>query len=486
MKKIVLLFFICGWGYASSEIDNAPVEWLIAHSMQLKIADDDHLKSDQLIEQIFNTVDYNSEEDEIYINKSSLQVHTLKQNLISFIKDNHHEKTKSALYEKFTATEEERYKRKVLYRTNFAPQGHYYFNHIHTKISQDNSSLKWLKISPKKTFNKVKSFLKRRNAIGAIAITDHDTDRGYEDIKPLASHILHPLRSVEWGGKTHMCLIDIKPDWEDISIGREYSDEDSVILSRSSQGARIINHPNARYNFPYLSWLDADAVEVWNTPYENSPFLRLNIERSNNLDAFAQWINALKDNRKYTAISGSDFHFKIPCLTERMLIYPVNFIPKDDITQTKSYIKAGNISFLTRPTAPKLTLQGKFKSDNSWSVMGDTIKGKGTVDIQIFGDFSDVKKRIGGACYNVINSFYKILTFWKKRYWQLRVFNQSGELIAKQYINPKKYGPHKHFKLELELELQHNDMIRAELWEVNKKMKNVDLLGATNPISVQF
>ena len=482
MKKIVLILFLTQVAYAQDILESAPTEWLIAHTMQLKLSESEHLEDDKLIHEIFNTVEYL--EDELIINKSSVKLHDLQTNLLSYIRNKQNNNQDSALYEKFTGHENEKNIKKVLYRTNFAPKGHYYFNHVHTKISQDNSSLKWLKISPTKTFKLLDKFLKRRSSSGSVALTDHDTDIAYEEVLPLKSERLHPLRSVEWGGKTHMCLIDIIKDWDHLSLGRDFTDEDSIIMSRTSEGARIVNHPNARYNFPYQSWLDADAVEVWNTPYENSPFLWLNIERSHNLEAFLQWKNALKENRNYTAIAGSDFHFKIPCLTERMLVYPVNFIPETDITKTKEYIKKGNLSFLTRPTAPKLTLLGKFSHQKNWANMGDEIEGRGHLQIQIFGDFSDVKKRIGGTCYNIVNNFYRLLTFWKKRYWQLRVYNKQGKIIAKQAINPKKFGPKKHFKLELEILINQNDAIRAELWEINRKSKSVDLLGATNALKV--
>jgi hypothetical protein len=114
--------------------------------------------------------------------------------------------------------------------------------------------------------------------------------------------------------------------------------------------------------------------------------------------------------------------------------------------------------------------------------MFDDLIGYGMATVQLFGDFSDVNKRIGGVCYNVVNNFYKLFSFWKKSRWEMRFFNIKGQMIAKRWINPKWYNYKKHFKAEFKMPINGPEIIRAELWSVNKKSKKVDLLGATNPI----
>ncbi|MBT4791952.1 MAG: hypothetical protein HON90_10305, partial [Halobacteriovoraceae bacterium] len=372
-----------------------------------------------------------------------------------------------------------------LYKTKFKIKGHYYFNHVHTKISQDNSSVDFLKISPTRTFNLVETFLKRRSYKGSLALCDHDTDKGFDEINKLDQTYLSPLRSVEWGGKTHMALIGIKTNWDNLANGRKYSGEESIIQSRSSNGFRIINHPNKKTPpFPYTSWLDVDGVEVWNTSMESPPFTRLNIKYSNNKEAFKQWTDSLSKGHNYVAMAGSDFHFIIPCYTERTLIYPVNFIPAANKEATKDYLQAGRSSFTTVPAAPNLTLQAKFIQNKTWKHMGENAKGAGFLSVRLYGDFSHTNKRLGGRCYNTIRRFSKLFTFWKKRKWEARFYNKKGDLIAKQAFNPKWYNYKKHLKIEFQYPVSSNDLIRVELWSINRKMKSIALLGATNPVYI--
>lgn len=116
--------------------------------------------------------------------------------------------------------------------------------------------------------------------------------------------------------------------------------------------------------------------------------------------------------------------------------------------------------------------------------MGETINAS-KLTIELFGDFSDTNKSIGGTCYNTVRSFYKLLTFWKKRQWQARFYNKAGELVARQNINPRKFKADKHFKVEFDYIPKASDLIRAELWEINSKSQTIDLLGATNPIYIK-
>lgn len=479
---IATLFGIQAFAEETTDLKDAPLEFLIVKTFENAHQDDEHhLEDKPLLQEILNTVSYDQENDEIIINKSSLTYHDLKNKLIIHLEDIEKIQQSNTEYTRWKNEPAPAFSTK-LYRTNYAPKGYYYFNHIHTNISQDNESMKLLKMSPKKTYKILERFLNKRSSIGSVAFADHDTDKAFDLINPHASQILEPLRSIEWGGATHMCLIDIKKDWFELGNGRNYAKEESIIKSRSSEGFRIINHPNRKGSFPFTSWLDADGVEVWNTILENSPFLPLKIKRSDNKGAMEQWAYALNAGKKYTAVAGSDFHFTIPCFRDRSLVYPVNYIYGNKEESTKKSLKDGKASFLTSPSAPKLILQSQ--ADEKTYIMGETINAS-KLTIELFGDFSDTNKSIGGTCYNTVRSFYKLLTFWKKRQWQARFYNKAGELVARQNINPRKFKAGKHFKVEFDYMPKASDLIRAELWEINSKSQIIDLLGATNPIYIK-
>ena len=498
MKQILILAMLlfCLSSFGNTEFEEAPMEWLITATLQQKMAEHEHeygdhdhkgeslefLKEDELVRRIFQNIDYSQTDDEIILT-SSQKTNDLRYDLVDFLSTQPLRKKADPKFQAWL-NEGQAVNQIVLYKTNYAPKGHYYFNHIHTNLSKDNSSMKWFKYSPKETYSLVKTFLKNRRTLGSVTFTDHDTDKAYDDVKDIQNPILKSLRGVEWGGSTHMCLIGIKENWDNLSHGREFAGEESVRQSRSSEGFRIVNHPNRKKpHFSHLSWLDADGVEVWNTILENAPF---NIERSNNRDAFKQWTDSLERGQSYTAMAGSDFHFAIPCLRDRSMMYPANYIPGTDTASTKDSLFKGRVSFVTKPTAPKLILQAKFAGESNWAQMGDKISGNNKLQVELFGDFSDTNKRIGGACYNVVRKFYKWLTFWKKDFWQIRFYNLAGELIAKRDIKPSWYSYKKHFKATLELENLGTDIVRAELWAVNKKNKSIDLLGATNPIYINW
>jgi hypothetical protein len=488
MKMLIVLLLTMNLAYSDEpvSINNAPLEWLISTTLSEKVnLKGESFTKDSLVKKIYSSFEYDSNIDEM-IMISSFKSNQLRNEMITFLSIDQKSKKIDPMYIKWKEESKKLSVNKIkLFRvkTKKPSIGFYYFNHIHTDISQDNSSLKWLKISPEKTFNVINKFLKRRKSEGVAAFTDHDTDRAFEKVLPLHNDRLTTLRGIEWGGKTHMCLVDIKKDWDLLNNGREFSDEESIIMSRSSEGFRIVNHPNRKTPFPYTSWLDANGVEVWNTILEGAPVTRLNIRRSNNRDAFAQWVESLKIDKTYTALAGSDFHFVIPCLRDRSLHYPANFIPMEDKSKVRDYLDQGNLSILTRPTAPKLNLTITDGFTDRKMKMGERVFGSPQkVKVNLYGDFTDVNKRVGGICYNVINTFHRLLTFWKKRTWEVRFYNKEGNVIAKKTINPKKYNYKKHFRVEFEYNIKSTDLVRAELWEINKKSQSIDLLGATNPI----
>ncbi len=470
-----------------AQLDKAPMEWLISQTLLLKtqeLAED--FEQDKLFKQIFETINYDPDSDEIILHSSD-KMNALKFELIDYLEAKSATKSSDYLFEIWQQEAPAPYPVKLT--ENISPaDGFYVFNHVHTDISQDNQSLKWLKLSPQKTFSIIEDFLTKRNTSGVVHFCDHDTDESFDLVSAIPSSNLVPLRSIEWGGKTHMNLIDIKENWSLIDQGRKYSGEESVIMSRSSEGFRIINHPNGRDPvFPYTSWLDADGVEVWNTVLENSPYQAISkLRGSNNRQAFQQWVDSLKIGKRHTAMAGSDFHFIIPCLRDRTLLYPANYIPGDDSSNARANLFNGNVSFLTGPTAPKLNLKAKLSKSSSWAQMGSSLEGKGNLQVSVEVDLRDTDTLLKSACYNTINAFFNVLTFWKKRRWEIRFYNLAGEVLAKKELNARKLDHDESFSASINIPISGREIVRAELWEINKKSKSVDLLSATNPIYLNW
>tara|TARA_R110000868_G_scaffold117600_11_gene312346 strand:+ start:7483 stop:8922 length:1440 start_codon:yes stop_codon:yes gene_type:complete len=468
-------------------VKDAPLEWLITQTILLKTQESqEHFEQDDLFKEIFQTIKYNTDLDEMVLH-SSEKTNTLKLKLIDYLEAKTSTKSADPLYNNWKQEQPAPYEVEIT--ENITPEnGFYVFNHVHTNISQDNRELKWLKLSPQKTFSIIEGFLSKRDSTGVVNFCDHDTDRAFDLVSSIESENLIPLRSIEWGGRTHMNLVDIKENWDLIDQGREYAGEESIIMSRSSQGFRIINHPNGGDPaFPYTSWLDADGVEVWNTVLENSPYKVISkFNPSNNRQALKQWSDSLKIGKRHTAMAGSDFHFIIPCLRDRTLFYPANYIPGDNSANVRANLFNGNVSFLTGPTAPKLNLKAKFASDRDWAKMGSTLNGTGELVVAIEADLRDSNKLLKSACYNTINAFFNVLTFWKKRRWEIRFYNLAGEVLAKKELNARKLNHDDSFSATIRIPITGTQIVRAELWEINRKAESVDLLSATNPVYINW
>ena len=485
---LLMILIISNMAFATkASISDAPIEWLIVQTLMEKSkgidTHDDHF-SDPLVEEIFKNIVYLPDSDEIIL-QSSKSTHDLKSKLIHFIdnklatKDNKNDE----LYLGWLQEGHSLYDVQIQ-KTKSIQRGHYFFNHVHTSMSNDNRGFYYRKMSPETTFRVIESFLKMRRAKGSVTFTDHDTDQSFDMVKHLQNENLSALRGIEWGGKLHMNLIGLKENWDNLSHGREYAGEESVRQSRSSNAFRVINHPNGRDPFfPYTSWLDANGIEVWNSIIENKDFNFLSfLSRSNNRAALGQWSDALKLGKRYTAVGGSDYHFWIPCLRDRALFYPANYIPSDKLDETKKDLMSGNTSFITGPRSPKMNLRAKFSHENKWSGMGDKLIGDGIAEIELDADFIDTPVRMRSYCYNIIGRFSNILNFRKKKLWELRFYNREGEVVAKKQVNPAYFGSKTSFTAKFKLPIKGTELIRVELWDIYKNSKEVDLLGATNPI----
>ena len=143
---------------------------------------------------------------------------------------------------------------------------------------------------------------------------------------------------------------------------------------------------------------------------------------------------------------------------------------------------SGNTSFITGPRSPKMNLRAKFSHENKWSGMGDKLIGDGIAEIELDADFIDTPVRMRSYCYNIIGRFSNILNFRKKKLWELRFYNREGEVVAKKQVNPAYFGSKTSFTAKFKLPIKGTELIRVELWDIYKNSKEVDLLGATNPI----
>jgi len=366
----------------------------------------------------------------------------------------------------------------------------YFFNHVHSRHSKDNGWAKPLKFSAAKILRHTRDFLAERNQTGMVAVTDHNDDRSFDEIEGEARDgRVTSLRSVEWGLGSHLGMIGVVPQWEKLPDYAQYKHLSQLEVSRGVARLRIVNHPNYRgREWPLKFWGDADAVEVWNTPYEERPFVLAakSFSRSNNRLALAQWVESLKNTlvggRKYPAVAGSDFHFNAPCVRERFLLYPTNVVLSADnrADRVTDAIAQGRVSIVVSPESPKLFLRaavGKEVRD-----IGGTIVAAKAAKIHVTatGDFLDARARLEPGCYE---GFKRSLT---RRYpldrdrFEVRVFQGTREGKPVWTGTMRREPFLSTLKLELDWSGAGRDYIRAELWRVQKSRE--ELAGFTNPI----
>lgn len=488
MKFLVLVFLIVQFANASAvTIKDAPMEWLIVQAMQQKIASGQYFNTeDTLMKEIFDVADYDKENDELIVHQGR-KSNLLRGKLINLINSSiDKSKEPDPVFQMWRQEKNPELPIQVNV-VKEVPGGFYFFNHVHTIISMDNTWLLPLKMGPSRTFRWIEKFLRKRDARGVVSFTDHNDDRAYDKAKHKRNGTLDLLRGVEWGGSTHMGLIGIKKDWEFVRRGREFKKEESIKVSKSSGGFRILNHPfRGDRTYPHAGWLDVDGIEVWNTILENAPYAKFNVfKKLNNRRALTEWTSALKAGKRYTAVGGTDFHFIIPCLRDRVLHYPANYIQGENISDAKELLLKGQSSFLIGPKVPKLLMAASFEGKQDRSIMGGEMQGIGNLQVELVADFTDTKKKMRSLCYNTIGAFSRLLSgSEKKKIWEMRFYNQAGNLIAKQKIDRRKFSPKKSFKANFTLAITGQELIRAELWSINTEKKTVDLLAATNPIYI--
>ena len=154
-------------------IQDAPLEWLIAHTLINKYHQNEmhgkHLSfqaPDQLVDYIFRTVDYDYSNDELILS-SSKSTQRLRHVLIKYLSNTHQKRSiRQKIDPKYLKWKKERSSLYdvTLSRVRLKNTGHYLFNHVHTNLSRDNADLRLLKISPKKTFKIIDQFLKKKKS----------------------------------------------------------------------------------------------------------------------------------------------------------------------------------------------------------------------------------------------------------------------------------------------------------------------------------
>ena len=86
MKLVILSLFFISSAFASTpDISKAPFEWLVAQTLMEKMNEENHFDKDELVKEIFETIKYNEELDELILS-STRQTHLLRGKLVYFVK----------------------------------------------------------------------------------------------------------------------------------------------------------------------------------------------------------------------------------------------------------------------------------------------------------------------------------------------------------------------------------------------------------------
>jgi len=184
--------------------------------------------------------------------------------------------------------------------------------HVHTKYSGD------AKITPKELVNQ----LHAHSFIKGVAITDHDTIRGYEEVSKLAKAyedilIIPGIEvSVENG---HIIILGIE------EYPRYPSSIESVIeFAKEREGVVVIPHPYRELGIGDIAEdIKADAIEVLN-PHAT-------LEENKKAESLARKINL-------PCVAGSDAH----SLQEMWLVY-TKVEAKQEVDDILKAIKDGRV-----------------------------------------------------------------------------------------------------------------------------------------------
>jgi hypothetical protein len=372
------------------------------------------------------------------------------------------------------------------------PPHQYFFNHVHTNRSLDNKDLKAAKLSPRSTFEQVDAFLKLRGESGFLALTDHNDDRSFDEIQPLMrpGSRVQALRSAEWGLPTHMGLIGLGPNWPLLAEYRQYKGIQMIEASRGAAELRIVNHPDYESReWAPAEWGDADAVEVWNGPFDQRPFyLKKSLSKGHNDLALKQWAETLAEGRRYTAVAGSDWHFDVPCLMDRYLFYPANVVfaasaRPDDVVAA---VRSGHLSVLTKPEAPKLHLTAGWEGAGLRVAMGDALPGSGALVVELQADYSDIRVPMRQSCYPLVAGRADAIHPAKDERMVAELFQASRgtEPVARAELAGNAQPQSIAFKLEVTG--SRKDSVRVELWRENPATGFRELQGLTNPVYLNY
>lgn len=357
---------------------------------------------------------------------------------------------------------------------NSAPPSYVFFNHLHSKVSKDNASLRFLKMTPRKIYELALKHARLRGDLGMIAITDHNDDHGYDSISSfskLSTELTH-TRAAEWGRRTHMNLLGLSPEWPLLSRFKEFSFLPQLEAARDVATVRVINHPSyKKLEWPEDQWGDAEAVEVWNSPLDHHPLKFLKrFNKARNSQAMDEWLKALASGRRYTGLAGSDAHFKVPGYTERVYFYPSNrvYAQSQSPESMLGAIRAGRVSMTLTPEAPAIFLQ---LTDPSGRVteMGGTEPGTSPkLLVEAWITPSPLRKstqeQIEVRAYRLVPA---------RKAWKTETARIKGDKPVR-------------LAWDLDTQAGTRDLVRIEVWQKARDRGPLELVGISNPVYISF
>lgn len=161
-----------------------------------------------------------------------------------------------------------------------------------------------------------------KDAVDGVCLTDHDTYKGYDTLKPIADKMGFPLfMGIEiWTNQGHMLVYTVeKMDLK--KLGRRPTPEAVIEMAHDLGGVVTAAHPYRSYS-PSLGdnmiGLDLDFIEVLNG--------RTSVAENHMAEMFAR-------NNGIREIHGSDAHVAIDIGS-----YPMGFT--NDITTQEEFIDA--------------------------------------------------------------------------------------------------------------------------------------------------
>lgn len=166
--------------------------------------------------------------------------------------------------------------------------------HCHTIHSDGNFTPRELQLSAKE------------NGLSLIALTDHNTFSGYEEID---NNIIKTIKGIEWTTYFgHMLVLGAKSfvDWRDAT---DDNIDEKVAQVRKNGGLVGVAHPfqlgspmctGGRWDFKVQKWENVNYIEIWHESFSENNY--------ENDKATAFWKSLLDKGYKLACTYGRDWH----------------------------------------------------------------------------------------------------------------------------------------------------------------------------------